>query len=134
MSATDPPLSEAGVQRAQDLLGVLKNESIGYIFSTNTIRTRTTAEPLSKQSGVEIRTYGPRPDSLFIKVLKALDKNVLIVGHSNTVDDIVNMLCGEQKLSDLRDSEYDNLFVVTIKDGVASYERRRFGSESPLGQ
>lgn len=126
MMANDPPLSDIGKARANALLETLKNEKIAYIFSTNTIRTRTTAEPLSKQLNVSIQTYGPRPDSAFIQQLKALNKDALIVGHSNTVDDIVNMLCGEQKLTDLADSEYDNLFIVTIKNGTAKFERKKF--------
>ena len=127
MMANDPPLSDIGKARADALLQTLKNEKIEYIFSTNTIRTRTTAEPLSKHLNVAIQTYGPRPDSAFIQQLKALKKDALIVGHSNTVDDIVNMLCNEQKIpGDLQDSEYDNLFIVTIKNGTAKFERKKY--------
>jgi hypothetical protein len=75
---------------------------------------------------VPIQTYGPKPDSAFISQLRSLKKNTLIVGHSNTVDDIVNMLCNEQKLTDLQDAEYDNLFIVTIKNGTAHFERKKF--------
>lgn len=132
MSATDPPLSEAGQQRAKALAEALKNERIGFIYSTNTIRTRTTAEPLSLLGGVSVQTYGPRPDSAFIQTLKGLKGKVLVVGHSNTVDDIVNMLCGEQKFTDLQDSEYDNLFVVTLNNGKAVFERKKYGK--PSGQ
>lgn len=125
--AKDPPLSDAGTARANALLQLLKNEKLAHIFSTNTIRTRTTAEPLSRHLGLAIQTYGPKPDSAFIQQLKALKKDALIVGHSNTVDDIVNMLCNEQKVpGDLADTEYDNLFIVTIKNGVAKFERRKY--------
>src|SRR5215213_1082582 len=86
MMANDPPLSDIGKARANALLEALKNEKIAYIFSTNTTRTRTTAEPLSKHLNVLVQTYGPRPDSAFIQQLKALKKDALIVGHSNTVD------------------------------------------------
>jgi broad specificity phosphatase PhoE len=127
MMANDPPLSDAGKARAQSLKELLKKKKIAYIYSTNTIRTRTTAEPLSEYLHLSIQTYGPRPDSAFIHQLKELKKNTLIVGHSNTVDDIVNMLCNEQKLpGDLKDSEYDNLFIVTIKNGTATFERKKF--------
>lgn len=126
----DPPLSAAGEQRAQALLNILKDKKVRVIFSTNTIRTRSTAEPLSRQTGVSIQTYGPRPDSAFIQQLKGVRTNVLVVGHSNTVDEIVNGLCNETKVAgDLADSEYDNLFVVKYKRFLGKkiiYERKKF--------
>src|SRR5262245_4058738 len=112
----DPPLSAAGRVRAIELKEALRDKSITYIYSTNTIRTISTAQPLNELKGsTKIETYNTR-DSLdqFIQKLKGIKKgNSLIVGHSNTVDDIVNKLCGETKVSgDLPDSEYDNLYIV----------------------
>ena len=132
MSTPDnPSLTPAGEQRAQALKEVLKTQRVEYIFSTKTIRTVATAEPLSKERSVSIQYYSPMPDSAFFKKLKGLKKNVLIVGHSNTVDNIVNGLTGKQSVpGDLADSEYDNLFVVTYKKFFGTkikYERRKFG-------
>lgn len=125
----DPPLSDAGAQRAEALKETLQNSKIDYIFSTNTIRTRATAEPLSKARSVAIQTYGPFPDSAFIQKMKALKKNVLIVGHSNTVDDIVNGLTGQKTIhGDLPDSEYSSLFVVKYAGKKVRFERRTFGA------
>ena len=112
----DPPLSDVGEKRAEGLKFLLMDKNISHIFSTDTKRTRLTAEPLSKHSGVSIQTYGPRPDSVYINQLKKLKGNILIVGHSNTVDDLVNGLTDEKKLSDLADNEYDNLFIVRFKN------------------
>lgn len=128
----DPPLSEAGAQRAQDLLEVLKDKKIEYIFSTNTIRTKSTAEPLRNHRALSIQTYGPFPDSAFINKLKSLRHNVLVVGHSNTVDDIVNGLTGRQSVAgDLPESEYRNLFIVKYKRFPGKkiiYRLKQFGS------
>jgi phosphohistidine phosphatase SixA len=125
----DPPLSDAGTKRAEALKETLKDKQIKNIYSTNTKRTRLTAEPLSASSRLTIQTYGPRPDSLFINKLKLLSTNTLIVGHSNTVDDVVNGLLNQNKLTDLADSEYDNLFVVRYKNFFGKrikYERRKY--------
>lgn len=125
----DPPLSDEGSKRAEALKEILKDKKIKRIFSTNTKRTRLTAEPVSKLAGVSIETYGPRPDSAFISLLKGISGNVLVVGHSNTVDDVVNGLVNQKTLSDLADSEYDNLFVVRYKRFLGTkirYERRKF--------
>jgi broad specificity phosphatase PhoE len=123
----DPPLSDAGSKRAIALMETLKNKKIAYIFSTNTIRTKTTAEPLSKSIGISIETYKPMPDTAFINSLKKLKKNVLVVGHSNTVDDLSNMLAGKKVVpGDLEDSEYDNLFVIKYKGKKVLFERLKF--------
>ena len=128
MSASNPPLSEAGKARAEALKELLKDKNITTIYSTDYIRTRTTAEPLSKALNVPVATYKTGADILSME--QGLDPAhvVLIVGHSNTVDDLVNLLCKEQKLTDLADSEYDNLFIVTIRNGVATFERKKYGA------
>jgi len=125
----DPSLSDAGKQRALALKDQLKNKRIHYIFSTPTIRTLSTAEPLRDLLGLRIGLY--RTDTLeqFISTLKSIKKgNVLVVAHSNTVDDIVNALSGETKISsDLKDSEYDNLYILKRKGDRFSYTRSKYG-------
>lgn len=128
----DPPLSAAGRARAIDLREALKNKGIQYIFSTNTIRTISTAQPLEELQGrTKIETYNTR-DSLdyFIDRVRGIQRgNVLIVGHSNTVDDIVNKLVGEIKVpKDLPDSEYDNLYIVTKKGNRYRFENKTYGT------
>jgi broad specificity phosphatase PhoE len=132
MNANDPPLTAAGQQRAEALKDSLSDKHISYIFSTNTIRTKSTAEPLRGLLGLPAQTYA-RVDSAFIASLKRLKKNTLIVGHSNTVDEIVNGLGNKKLLSDLEDAEYDNLFLVIYKKKlfktVIEYKRKKYGKE-----
>jgi len=128
----NPPLSAAGRVRAIELRDALTGKSIRYIFSTNTIRTIATAQPFNELRGAtKIQFYNTK-DSLdhFIQKLKAINKgNSLIVGHSNTVDDIVNKLCGEVKIpNDLPDSEYDNLYIVTKKGKRFKFENKTYGT------
>jgi phosphohistidine phosphatase SixA len=125
--SNDVPLSEAGRQRAQVLRDRLKRKKIAEIYSTNTIRTKSTAEPTAKHFGLEIRIYGPRPDSAFIQLLESKRRNILVVGHSNTVDDVVNMLCRKTVIaSDLSESEYDNFFIIKIKGRKRVFVRRKY--------
>ena len=124
----DPPLSSAGKVRAIELLEILKAEKIMNIFSTNTIRTTSTAQPLSDLRGLKIELYNSR-DSLVEKLKTIRKGNALIVGHSNTVDDIVNKLCGEIKVpKDLPDSEYDNLYMVKKKGKKIIFENKNYGT------
>jgi 2,3-bisphosphoglycerate-dependent phosphoglycerate mutase len=133
MMASNPPLSEPGKVRAIVLRDELKDAKIVHIFSTNTIRAQSTAQPLSEQSGIPISIYSSHKDSTekFIGRLKELKGNVLIVGHSNTVDDIVNALTGRKDIAgDLADREYDNLFIVTKRGKNWLFERKKYGYPS----
>jgi len=128
----DPPLSAAGRVRAIELREAIRGKRIRYIFSTNTIRTISTVQPFNELRGAtHIEIYNTK-DSLdqFIQKLKEIRKgNSLIVGHSNTVDDIVNKLCGEIKVpNDLPDSEYDNLYIVTKKGKHFKFENKTYGT------
>jgi phosphohistidine phosphatase SixA len=132
MMANDPPLSEAGKVRSFVLRDELKNDHIRHIYSTNTLRTKATAEPLSKSIGVPIETYNSR-DSLdqLIVTLKNEKGSALVVGHSNTVDDIVNKLTGKTTIpSDLKEYEYDDLFVLRFKGKKVYYSMKKYGYPS----
>jgi broad specificity phosphatase PhoE len=129
--SSDVPLSDKGKERAEALKAILKDKKIGYIFSTNTIRTKSTAQPIADLLGLKIEIYKPVPDSAFIRQLRSLKKNVLIVGHSNTVDDIVNMLCGKKEVAgDLPDTEYSKLFIVTVKGKKTFFKEGNIPSNS----
>ena len=126
---SDVPLSPAGEQRAMALKDNLVTKKIGKVFSTNTIRTRSTVKPTADFFGLTTLIYGPVPDSAFISLLKTSKKNILIAGHSNTVDDIVNKLCGSVQIGgDLRDTQYDNLFVVTKKKDRYIFSGKKYGA------
>ena len=121
VKSSDVPLSENGAKRAENLKTQLQDKDIKFIFSTNTIRTKSTAEPLSKQTGIPIKIYDGS-DTGFVQMLKNLKGNVLVIGHSNTVDNIVNQLVGKQVLNDLPENQFGDLFIVHKKGNSFSYE------------
>jgi len=124
---SDVPLSTAGKQRAEALKERLQNQNIKHIFSTNFIRTRFTAQPLSDAIKIPVEMYDPK-DSQFVARLKTLNGNVVIVGHSNTVDDLVNALSGKKEINgDLPDSAYGDLYIIKKKGHRMSFERQHFG-------
>jgi phosphohistidine phosphatase SixA len=113
--ATDPALSEAGKRRAENLKNILKDDHIAYVFATNTIRAKSTAQPTADYFKITVQLYS-KTDSAFFTQIRNLKKNTLIVGHSNTVKDIVNGLCNAKKIhADLKDDEFDNIFTVKHK-------------------
>ena len=128
MMSTDVPLSDAGTQRAEKLKTILQKEKIVAIYSTQTIRTVATVQPLSQLKNIPVRLYSHR-DTLpaFIQKVKQQKKGtVVIVGHSNTVDDLVNQFLGKQELSDLPETEYDNLFELRRKGDRYTLNKKKF--------
>jgi broad specificity phosphatase PhoE len=133
--SSDPPLSPAGQERALQLKQVLGSEHIKHIYSTNTLRTVSTATPLKElYPGMPIHIYSSRMDSMdaFIRRIKEIRKdNVLIVGHSNTVDDLANKIAGSAVVpGDLKDSEYDNLFILKRKGNSYQFKKDKYGVPS----
>ena len=124
----DVLLTDAGKQRAIALKDALLHKHITHIYSTNVARTKATALPLNVATGVPIETYDAG-DASFITTLKILPKgNVLVVGHSNTVDDIVNGLTGKPLLKDLNDAAYGDLFIVKKKGSHYTLQTKHFGN------
>jgi len=131
----DPPLSPAGDERALKLKEILGSKDIRYIYSTNTLRTISTAKPLKEMHlGMPVQIYSNKPDSfkLFIDQVKGIRKgDVLIVGHSNTVDDIVNAITGRKDIpGDLQDSQYDNLYILKRKGNSYQFKNEKYGAPS----
>lgn len=131
MSA-DPPLTAEGQKQALDLRNLLTNKNIKAVYSTNYARTIATAEPIRLLYGVTLKTYDPRKNDQLIQELKNIsDGNVLVVAHSNTVDDIVNGLMGISELTDLPDTEYGSLFIVKKRGNKFSFEKIKVPQTEP---
>lgn len=126
----DPDLSPEGKQRAQDLAKYLKGQPIDSIFSTNYKRTRLTGFPLADKIGISVKTYDPAQQKEMAKQLiaNAKGKTILIVGHSNTVQEIVEAFGAKKPVKELTDDDYDYIFEVTIKGDKASVKVDRFGA------
>ena len=109
----DPELTAQGLTRARNLAGILQRAGIGSIFSSPTQRTKQTAQALAERSGLSVQTYDPRAPKELVEKVKALTGSVLVVGHSNTVPDLVRMFGGAPG-ADIADNEYDRLYQLVI--------------------
>jgi len=123
---SDVPLSAEGQARAAALVDVLKSKKISAIYATPYQRTKGTVQPLGEAIGVPVQTYDPR-DTSFIRKVKALNQPVLIAGHSNTVDDLVNAISGQKLLQDLPETQYGDLFIIKKKGKKYKLQTGHFG-------
>jgi broad specificity phosphatase PhoE len=128
----DPDLSAEGRTRALALNQTLAKRQPVALFTTDTKRTRATLAPLAATLKLEPQTYDPkRGRDLADRVLKEYaGKSVVIVGHSNTVLSLIDDFGGIPPVDEIRDNEYDYLFVVRVAPGMQpTVETRGYGAE-----
>lgn len=125
----DPNLSALGRQRAQRLATLLADAPVVAIYATEFRRTHQTAQPTADQHHLPIAAYyskGPAEESAQRWRAAHERGTVLIVGHSNTVPDLVGALSG-QPAAAMPDTEYDRLTRIDIgADGEARVSVARF--------
>lgn len=112
----DPQLSDAGRQRALLLANMLRDAGITRIYSTDFIRTRDTAAPLASHLDLEIGIYDRQEMNAFISSLNQAGARSLVVGHSNTTPELVELLGGVSGGKIDEASEYDRLYILTIRN------------------
>lgn len=127
----DPELNQKGLGRAMHWAEILNEVGLDAIYSTDFNRTSMTAAPSSVKQNIDVQYYDPR--TIDIEQFKAdnLNKKVLVVGHSDTTPDFANKLIGEEKYSQIDDSENGSLFIVQIVNGVATDTKLLFNCNCP---
>jgi broad specificity phosphatase PhoE len=113
--ANQDALTPAGEMRAAKLVHVAGKAGITAIYHSDTNRTRRTAEDLANHLGI---TPIEIPAANAQQLINAIRSNhqgetVFIVGHSNTVPQIIAGLGGSQ-MPVLPHAEFDNFFVITL--------------------
>ena len=116
----DPSLSDAGKERAQRLATALKDLPISDIVASQFKRTQQTAQPTAEAQGIQVHVKPIEGDSMeFARTLAAhirqdhAGQALLVVGHSNTVPEMVEALTGT-KPAPIADDEFDRVYVVTL--------------------
>jgi broad specificity phosphatase PhoE len=90
----DPDLLPAGGARAEQLAALLANRGIAAIYVTDYRRSRQTAEPLARRLGLVPIVYDPGDPGALVARLRGGPRPALVVGHSNTVPQLVAALGG----------------------------------------
>lgn len=126
MLGDDPPLSPAGEQRAAKLASMLAGSGIKQIFTTEFKRTRQTAAPLAQKLRLKPVMTAAKDPAPLVAQLRRTQGNVLVVGHANTVPDLIRKL-GVAETVTIADNDYDDLFVVVRRaTGRATLVRLKY--------
>ena len=111
----DPDLTETGRARAESLATALKDAGITAIYTSEVKRTQQTAAPLSKALHLEPTMIAAKDRDALVAKLQSSSGNALVVGHSNTIPEIIKAL-GIAAPITIADNDYDNLFVVVLEE------------------
>jgi broad specificity phosphatase PhoE len=115
-SSDTTSLSADGLVRAQDLAQLMSDKKLDSVFTSNYTRTRQTASPTAKRFGLRMTEYNPRPTELISSRLKKIsNKNILVVGHSDTILEIAKGLEAKPKRQKIESTDFDNVLTVIIK-------------------
>lgn len=90
----DPDLLPEGRRTAETLVAWFGDRPLRAIYVSDYRRTRQTAAPLAARRGLTPVVYDPADTPALVTRVRAEGGPVLIVGHSNTVPDIVAQLGG----------------------------------------
>ncbi|PYV73366.1 MAG: hypothetical protein DMG97_11385 [Acidobacteria bacterium] len=111
----DPDLSSAGRARAEALARILKDSGITAIFTSEFKRTRETAAPTATSAHVTPTVVAAKDTAALVTKLHQLNGNALVVGHGDTIPNIVKAL-GINSPINIPDADYSELFIVTLGD------------------
>lgn len=121
-AGTDPPLSDAGRKRAEQLARAAEDAGVTAIYTTQFKRTLETAQPVAARTGAPVRSVEINKENtsgyavaLAKRVLaENAGQTVMVIGHSNTVPLLVEAFGGERPPAIDDATEFDRFFVVIV--------------------
>jgi phosphohistidine phosphatase SixA len=134
----DPALTAAGQARALALAETLADAGVDAILTSQWQRTRLTAAPLAERLGIEPEVFSTsgaqaQPEAVAEAIrTRHAGQTVLVVGHSNTVPEVIAAL-GGPAVEAICESQYADLFVLVLDDGgeAPALIRAGYGAPSP---
>ena len=107
----DPDLSVEGQKRADALAHILKDSQITSVFVTEFKRTQQTAAPTARALQVSPTVVPANDIGGLVQKLRASNDNALVVGHGNTIPDLLKALGITTPVS-IPEDDYSEIFAV----------------------
>ena len=130
----DPSLSPAGQRRAAELTRQMVDADVvagvDALYATEYRRTRETIEPLARILDLDINEYdsGDTEQVLETILKRHKGKIILVVGHSDTIPQLIANLGASKSVPPIADEEYDNIYLISIPwFGKTKTIRLRYG-------
>ena len=120
--SNNPALTEKGIKRALDLEKVLSNIPIKAIYTSDFLRTKQTVEYMAMMRNMDgdVKIYNHKDLKGAAKemITNHSKKVILVSGHSNSTPAMINILTGTADWESLSESDYDNLFIVSVYENA----------------
>ncbi|QDE31537.1 MULTISPECIES: histidine phosphatase family protein [Shewanella] len=114
LEGDNPGLTAQGQLRAVRLAKVLSSTLLSKVYTTDYKRTRETALAVAQAQHAEPNIYDPRDLKAVATTLLNEQGHILVVGHSNTTTELVEMLGGDKQPPIDDNNEFDRLYIVTV--------------------
>lgn len=122
-TAPDPRLSACGEAQAAALATLLQHLDLKTLYHTPYQRTRQTAAALL-QPKRQLQLYQPADTVAFSQQLLAQQDSALVVGHSNTVPQLIQLL-SNQHITALTEQDYGMIYQLNFR-GTAFLSLQQF--------
>jgi broad specificity phosphatase PhoE len=133
----NPLLTEAGNNRAGDLMRILKNKSIKRIYVSEYKRSQNTADSMHLQLGIDTVQY--KADTTCTNLFTTIERHqdwgntILIITHSNILPTIIyKMGVTSFPQQNVPEQEFDNLYFIRIKKHKPKLQHTKYGQPSTV--
>lgn len=136
LQGDDPGLSDVGRLRANELArqlvdaDVVPGLGVDAVYSTSFKRTVETATPVADALDLPVMNYDVSDtEGIVQSILRQYKgKIVLVVGHSDTLPQMIANMGASKNVPPIAENEYDNIYIVTIPwFGKTKTIRLRYG-------
>jgi|SRR5690606_19598012 len=110
----DPGLNNEGLERSQRWATYFEPINIDRIYVTGYLRTQQTVSVIASQKAITPISYNAHNLPIEKLLTETKGKNVLVVGHSNTIPKIANTLLEENRFKDMEDGDNSTLYIITL--------------------
>lgn len=109
-------LTACGKRRAEDLVRILRGIDIDAVYSSDVLRSISTARPLATQRHLETKLYDRSKLEAFSRRLLQQQKNAVVVGHLNTTPMLTGFLSGNS-YDMIKGTDYSRIYQVVVVAG-----------------
>ena len=125
------PERAAELARQLDDADVVPGVGVDAVYSTSYRRSVETAKPVADALDLPVLMYDASDTAAIIEAIvkEYKGKIILVVGHSNTVPEMIANMGASKSVPEISEDEYDNIYVVTIPwFGKTKTVRVRYGA------
>lgn len=123
-------LSREGIERGMALEKYMADKKLDTVFTSEKRRAVLTGLSVSLPQSLPQVTLEQSPAlklENFIARLKNIsgNKNILIVGHTNTIPSIIQSICGRQIMA-IPETDYGFIYTITVKGTQITLAHSRY--------